>query len=290
MDAPETRYVAVGDSDVAFQVVGQGPDLLYCCGLGTNIELCWEIRPVAEFFTQLASLSRLILFDRRGAGASDAIPNDSFPPWEDWAEDMRAVLDATESERAALVGEGEAGAMAVLFAVTNPHRVRALGLLNTTARYLVADDYPIGFDPDFVDLGVDFIKTNWGKRAMVEYLLGPMADDPEFTRAWLRQISATMTPRTAAAQWRHIVETVDVRGELNLVQAPTVVMHHRNDPNLPISHGQYLAAHIPGARFVEWRGMSDFEMMGDVAEELGLFLTGERRSDHRLVHGHRWVD
>jgi len=276
MDAPETSYVAVGDADVAFQVLGEGPDLLYCIGLGSNIELMWDVRPIAEFFSQLASFGRLIIFDRRGTGVSDAIPNDSFPPWEDWSDDMRAVLDATGSEHAALVGEGEAGAMAVLFAVTNPHRVHALGLLNTTARYLVADDYPIGLDPGLVDLGVDFLKTNWGKRALADYLLGPIAEDTDFVRAWLRQGRASMTPRTAATQYRHIAETIDVRGALGLVQAPTIVMHHRDDPGIPISHGQYLAAHIPAAKFVEWPGLTDFEIMGDVAEELGLFLTGER--------------
>jgi pimeloyl-ACP methyl ester carboxylesterase len=151
-----------------------------------------------------------------------------------------------------------------------------LGLLNTTARYLVADDYPIGFDPAFVDLGIDFIKTNWATKAMAEFLYGPIAQDSEFVNAWTRQVRVSMTPRSAAAQWRHIVETVDARDALGLIRTPTIVMHHRDDPNIPLSHGQYLAAHIPGARFVEWPGMSDYENMGEVAEELGVFLTGER--------------
>jgi class 3 adenylate cyclase len=277
MRRPETRYASVGGADVAYQILGDGPfDLLYCIGLGGNIELIWDATLPREFFTQVASFSRLILFDRRGTGASDPIPNDSLPPWEDWAEDIRAVLDAAGSERAALVGEAEAGAMAVLFAVTNPQRVQGLGLLNTTARFLIADDYPIGLDPRLIDLEVDYLKSSWGSREMVEYLFGPVAEDPDFVETMTRQLRASMTPSTAAAQVRHIAETVDVRGVLGLVQAPTIVMHHREDRTIPFSHGQYLATNIPGAKFVEWPGMTDYENMGEVAEELGLFLTGER--------------
>jgi class 3 adenylate cyclase len=278
MRRPETRYASVSGSDVAYQIAGDGPfDLLYCIGIGSNIELIWDARLPREFFTQLASFSRLILFDRRGAGASDPIPNDALPPWEDWSEDIRAVLDAAGSERAAIVGEAEAGAMAVLFAVTHPQRIRGLGLLNTTARYLAADDYKIGLDPGFVDIGVDFLKTYWGTRAMAEYIFGSLAaEDSHFVESWTQQVRAAMTPNTAATQWRHIVETVDVRGVLGLVQAPTIVMHHRDDQIIPFSHGQYLAANIPGATFVDWPGMTDHENMGEVAEELGLFLTGQR--------------
>ena len=94
MDPPETRYVAVGDSDVAYQVVGEGPlDLLYCYGLGSHIELMWEVPVIAEFLTRLASFSRLIFFDRRGTGASDGVSLNAIPTWEEWTEDIEAVLD-----------------------------------------------------------------------------------------------------------------------------------------------------------------------------------------------------
>jgi pimeloyl-ACP methyl ester carboxylesterase len=279
MQRPETHYTSVDGADVAYQVVGDGPfDLLYCVGLGGNIELGWERRLPRQWFSQVASFSRLINFDRRGTGASDPIPTNALPPWEDWVEDIRAVLDAAGSERAVLVGEGEAGPMAVLFAVTNPHRVSGLGLLNTTACYLVADDYPIGYHPEYVDVAVDYIRANWATQAMAELLYGSVAEDLEFVSTWARDAGATMTPNTAAAQWRHIVETVDVRDVLGLVQAPTIVMHHRDDPNIPLSHGRYLADHIPEARFVEWPGMSDYENMGEVAEELGVFVTGEHHA------------
>src|SRR3974390_1425566 len=99
MEAPETRYVAVGDTDVAYQVVGDGPfDLLYCYGLGSHIEWCWEIPSIAEFFVRLSAFSRLIVFDRRGSGASDGVSRSAIPTWEEFAEDMGAVLDAAGSQ------------------------------------------------------------------------------------------------------------------------------------------------------------------------------------------------
>jgi class 3 adenylate cyclase len=275
MERPKTRYTSVGGSQIAYQIVGDGPfDLLYCYGLASNIELMWDEPLAREFFTQLASFSRLILFDRRGTGASDRIAHDALPPWEDWVQDIEAVLDAAGSEVAALVSEIESGPMSVLFAVTHPERVRGLGLLDTTARYLVADDYPIGLDPVFVERTFEFLRNYWGTRELAQFL-GPVAEDPAFVATWCRNLRATITPFAAATQWRHIAESVDVRGVLGLVQAPTIVMSHKESWLHP-SHGQYLASHIPGAKFVEWPGSTDYENMGEVTEELGVFLTGER--------------
>ena len=110
MEAPETRYVAVGDADVAYQVLGEGPlDLLYSYGLGSHIELFWQSPALAEFPTRLASFSRLILFDRRGSGASDGVPRTAIPTWEQWTEDIVAVLGAAGSKRTAILAGVDAG-------------------------------------------------------------------------------------------------------------------------------------------------------------------------------------
>src|SRR5690242_19051096 len=95
-----TRYVPVGDADVAYQVLSDGPvDLLFCYGLGSHIELNRQIPTVAQFHDRLAAFSRLITFDRRGLGASDGVPLNAVPTWEEWAEDVGAVIDATQSKR-----------------------------------------------------------------------------------------------------------------------------------------------------------------------------------------------
>src|SRR6516162_4668749 len=144
MEVPATQYVTVGDAEVAYQVIGEGPtDLLFFWGLGTQIDLRWHHQPTAVFLARLASFSRVIVFDRRGTGASDPLLGSAFPTWEDWTEDVRSVLDAAGSEHTAICAVLDSGPMAILTAAMWPKRVSALVLINTTARYLAADDYPI---------------------------------------------------------------------------------------------------------------------------------------------------
>jgi pimeloyl-ACP methyl ester carboxylesterase len=145
METPETRYVAVGGADVAYQVTGDHPvDLLYFYGLGNHIDLSWDLPAGAEFNEGLASFSRLIRFDRRGTGASDAVVQGAIPTWEEWTDDILGVLDAVASKRTAILAAVDAGPIAMLFTAMHPERVSALVLLNTFARCLVAEDYPIG--------------------------------------------------------------------------------------------------------------------------------------------------
>ena len=142
---PQTKYVTVGDTDVAYQVLGDGsPDLLYCFGLGHHVDLAWDLDSTSEFWKRLEPFGRPIIFDRRGAGASDGQLGPAMPIWEEWAEDIGAVLDAVESTEAVLLADLDAGPFAILFAALHPERVKALVLANTAARYLRADDYQIG--------------------------------------------------------------------------------------------------------------------------------------------------
>ncbi len=163
MNRPDTRYVPVGDADVAYQVLGEGPsDLLFFNGLGNHIEMAWENPDIADFLRQLASLRRLILLDRRGTGASDGVPRNAIPTWEEWTEDIESVLNEVGSEQSSILAAVDGGPIAVLYAATHPERVDSLVLCNTSARYLVADDYPIGFTPEALDFVVEFIRTHWG--------------------------------------------------------------------------------------------------------------------------------
>ncbi len=272
MEAPETRYVAVGDADVAYQVVGNGPlDLLWCYGVGGHIDLFWEMPYGTEYLTRLASFSRLILFDRRGTGASGAATLNT-PPWEDFTEDMRAVLDAAGSESTALMATLETGPIARLFAAMHPERVSALVLLNTSARYLEADGYPIGASSAAVEA---LVASTWGTEEMQSFGNPTWAEDPEFSRMSARLNRASATPRAVAAQYDYFLRNVDVRHALPLIQSPTLVLHGQN-PVMPISHGRYLADHIENATFIELPaadlGPQDAGVVAEVAE----FLTGER--------------
>jgi class 3 adenylate cyclase/alpha-beta hydrolase superfamily lysophospholipase len=276
----ETQYVSVGDADVAYQVLGDGPpDLLVFNGLGGHLELAWQVPNQSEFFTRLASLGRLILFDRRGTGMSDGVPRDAIPTWEDLAEDAGTVLDAVGSTRAVILAQAETGPMAVLFAAMHPRRVAALVLVSTYARYQVADDYPIGVSTEAIDAIVAMVQAKWGTPELVRLAMPSRVDDVEFLERTSTMLRSSATPRTAAAQFDYLLRRLDVRPALPLVQVPTLVLNARDSVLFPAAQGRYLADRIEGAKFVELTG-PDMGFNADnaaaIAGEIAEFLTGER--------------
>jgi class 3 adenylate cyclase len=294
---PDTRYAAVGDADVAYQILGEGPpDLLYFYGFGSQLDLLWDRPLTADYFQRLASFSRLILFDRRGTGLSDPLfrPDlvgwrdlaadraaESDPRtlsdhsnWEEWAKDLKAVLDAAESRRAAIFAAVDSGPIACLFAATYPDRVGALILHNSSARYVAADDYPIGQPAESVDNLVALVRSHWGTREL-QLIANPGMD--EETNLFNAKIGrAAATPRAAAAQYEYILRHVDVREALPLIQAPTLVFQNQT-PLVPIEQGHYLVEHIPSAQFVELSGTGLGVPADDPAITDGIreFLTGD---------------
>ena len=280
MEPPEIRYVSIGDGDVAYQVLGEGPgDLLFCNSLGGHVDLIWQIPQAAEFFEKLATLRRVLHMDRRGSGASDAVSLKAIPTWEELAEDIAGVLDATESTAVDLVGVNEVSPMAVLFAAMHPERVGSLILINTSARYIEAPDYPIGLDPTTLDAIYDMMTSTWGSDAFITATNPTQAHDREFLKAAARMNRASATPSTAAALMRYFLSSMDVRPFLPLVQSPTLVLQVTESPFIILSHGQYVADHIPGATFVPMSGGNMTPPFGpDAAPEIAQFLTGTRQS------------
>ena len=163
---PETRYAQLGRDRLAYQVLGQGPpDLVFTMGSFSHVDMVWDDPQVALFLRRLASFSRLLRFDRRGTGASDPPPPSPLPAWEAYTEELDAVMDAAGFRRAALLANGpEAGPMALFFAGTRPERTNALILADATARYLVADDYPIGFPSETIEAMIDRAGELWAPR------------------------------------------------------------------------------------------------------------------------------
>jgi class 3 adenylate cyclase/pimeloyl-ACP methyl ester carboxylesterase len=274
VERPETRYVAVGEADVAYQILGDSPlDLLSCWGLGSHIEHWWEDTPAWEAFSRVATFTRLIVFDRRGTGASDGIPRSTSPTWEEWAEDFGAVLHAAGSKEAAILATLDAGPIAILFAAMHPERVKALVLQNTGARFLRADDYPIGLAPEAIDLLLDLVATKWGSTELQELTAPDVVEDRATLESFARMQRASATPRTAAAQYRYILRDLDVRSALPLIDAPTLVLHSRDNPLVPVALGRYLAENIKGAAFIE---LPTAAIAGlDLSAELSEFLTGQ---------------
>ena len=280
MDPPGISYVSIGDGDVAYQVIGEGPgDLLFCNSLGGHVDLIWQIPQAAEFFENMATFKRVLHMDRRGSGASDAVPLKAIPTWEELAEDIAGVLDAAESTVADLVGVNEVGPIAVLFAAMHPDRVGSLILINTAARYMEAPDYPIGVAPATIDAIFDMLMSTWGTDAFAAATNPTRADDREFIKAAARMNRASATPSTAAAQMRYFLSSMDVRPFLPLVQSPTLVLQVTESPFTLLEQGRYLAEHIPGATFVPMSGGDMTPPFGpNAASEIAEFLTGKRQS------------
>jgi class 3 adenylate cyclase len=278
MDTPKTNYVRVGGGDVAYQVFGDGPiDLLLSYGLGVHVEIIWEVPVWRKILTFLSSFTRLILFDRRGTGASDSISFDGVPTWEESIEDMIAVLDAVESTQTAIMATLDTGSNGILLAAMRPDRVSHLVLFNTSAHYLYADDYPIGVSPEALEALIELFANEWGTLDFMRLGNPTSAGDAEFMKLSTRMLRISNTPRAAAAQYNYLLRR-DVRQALPMIQAPTLVLHVKENVLVPIEFGRYLAENIAGAKFIELPGgdlsttESNITMMDHVAE----FLTGER--------------
>jgi class 3 adenylate cyclase len=276
---PQTQYAWLGHDRIAYQVLGHGPpDLVLTLNSFGHVDIAWEDPGFALFLRTLASFSRLILFDRRGTGASDPLPLDSLPPWESYGEDLIAVLDEVGSEQAAIMAQLDASPMAIFFAGTRPERTSALILANASAKYTATDDYPIGVPPEVAEAIVAQLDQLWGTEAMV--LQVPSRADDERFRRWIAKAQRTVgSPRVVQAYMRAMFE-VDARPILPLIHAPTLVLHRSNVQLIPVQHGRYLAEHIPGAKLIELPGVEGsliWEMPELALDHVQEFLTGVRR-------------
>jgi class 3 adenylate cyclase len=271
VDIPETRYANVGDSQVAYQVFGEGPDLVVTLGLlVSHIDLLWEQPDFARFLQRVASFSRVVIFDRRGTGASGGLAGETASSWEDWVDDLTAVIAAARMNRPSLMAFNDAGAMAMLFAATHPERLSSLVLTCSCARIMRAPDYPSGAPPDFQDEITSLVERDWGREAsqLAELVAPDRGEDPEFGR-WLARLQrAAMTPRQAA-QIYPVLLGIDARRALPLIQAPTLVVYVTGDPVVPVAHGTYLVDHIPGAKVLTLEGKSGLAWLRQLDAYLG---------------------
>jgi pimeloyl-ACP methyl ester carboxylesterase len=280
MSTPPTQYARSGDASIAYQVVGEGEiDLVLVLGFATHLELQWESPPFARFFERIGSFSRLILFDKRGTGLSD--PVTEAPTLEQRVDDVRAVMDAAGSERAALFGISEGGPMSVLFAATHPDRVTALVLHGAMGRTTEASDYPWASPAQALrESAAEFIVPYWGRQAegMVELFAPSFADDPQAVEFTARMERTAASPAMVQQIFEMFLD-IDVRDILPTIHVPALVLHRRGDRVVNRRAGEELAAQIPGARYVELPGIDHLPWAGDAEAVLGEieeFLTGSR--------------
>jgi pimeloyl-ACP methyl ester carboxylesterase len=280
VERSETRYARSGEVSIAYQVVGDGPfDLVYVPGFVSNIELMWEEPGLARFLERLASFSRLILFDKRGTGLSDPVPTDRLPTLEERMDDVRAVMDAVGSGRAALLGHSEGGNMCVLFTATYPERTTALILVGCYAKRIRSDDYPWAPTVEDRARGIEQTEATWGSPEAFRDLAPSKERDEAFQRWIGRYLRQSASPKAAAALMRMNTK-IDVRDVLPTIGVPTLLLYRTHDADVHVEEGRYIGDRIPGARFVELPGEDHLMWTGDVdalLDEIEEFLTGVRR-------------
>jgi pimeloyl-ACP methyl ester carboxylesterase len=280
MSAPATQYAKSGDISIAYQVVGEGPiDLVLVLGFASHLELQWEAPPFAQFCERLANFSRLIIFDKRGTGLSDPVAE--APTLETRIDDVRAVMDAAGSERAALFGISEGGPMSILFAATHPERVSALVLHGAMARTTEAPDYPWASPAEALrEAAAEFIAPAWGQdpEGIIELFAPSFAGNQEALELAARQERNAASP-AMVQQIFEMFLSIDVRDILPTIHVPTLVIHRRGDRVVNWRAGRDLAEKIPDARYVELEGMDHLPWAGDsdaITGEVEEFLTGAR--------------
>jgi pimeloyl-ACP methyl ester carboxylesterase/class 3 adenylate cyclase len=277
-ERPQTCYAKSGDISIAYQVTGDGPlDLIVAPGWMSNVDMHWQMLGYEAWVARMTSFCRLIVFDKRGTGLSDRDVGEAT--LEERMDDLRAVLDAVGSERAAVLGFSEGGSLAMLFAASYPERVHALILFGTFPLTRTA--------PDFLEgehLLVPFNEVRriadeaWGEGKTLARISPSLAHVPAAVEWMGRFERASLSPRAARAAIEWIAE-IDVRRVACNLHVPTLVLHRADDQLIPVAMGRWLGDNIPGARFVELPGNDHAPWSGDIqpfAEEVEEFLTGSR--------------
>lgn len=270
----ETRYALSGDVNIAYQVAGDGPfDVIFVPGFVTHVELQWRLPGMGDFIRGLGSFSRLIRFDKRGTGMSD--PVSGAPSLETRMDDVRAVMDAVGSRRAAFYGLSEGAAMSIMFAATYPERTAALVVRSCSPRTMWAPDFPWGRRDEAYRREVNQALQVFGERAEAREAvraLGMHNDDE--VEAFIDYIRYGTSPGMLAALYRMNKE-IDIRHVLSAVGVPTLVLHGSEDQIVPVEAGAYTARRIRSARFVEMPGMGHLALGAGarIQAEVERFLT-----------------
>jgi len=268
MEVPEVRYVKTPDgAHLAYQVFGDGPfDLVFVPGFASNVEHMWRIEPFARGLRRLGSFARVVVFDRRGTGLSDRLESSAPPTLEAQMDDIRAVMDAADVERAALFGFEIGANLCAVFAAAQPSRVFACVLHGSVARGVRSSDYPWGWTSDRWDAYLDDIDTGWGTQRVSDELAresyASQASDAAFRHAIASFFRAAGSPG-AALVFERLLRDTDIRDVLPTIQVPVLVTQRRQDPYIDVEEARYLATNIPGARLLELDGADHYPLSGD---------------------------
>jgi pimeloyl-ACP methyl ester carboxylesterase/DNA-binding CsgD family transcriptional regulator len=273
---PRINFARSGDIHLAYQVVGGGPlDLVYIPSAFGHLETYWEEAAVERFLRRLGSFSRLVIYDKRGTGMSDRLPQP--PTMEERTDDLLAIMEAVGTERIAVFGMSEGGAIGALFAATHPDLVSHLVIMGSGAYDFAT--------PEQTDEKVHRVESRWGSGEIVATGCPSVAHD-ERVRAWVGRLQRRSgTPREMAEIVR-LNATYDVRAALPAVRAPTLVLHRSGDRLFSVESGRYYAEHIAGAKFVLLEGTDHipyFEEPERILDLIEEFVTGTLSGPRRRL-------
>lgn len=275
----DIRFARSGEVDIAYHVVGDGPvDLVYVEGAYTHLEVAWELPQYRRWCERLAEFSRVIRFDKRGLGMSDRVPGATT--LEERMDDIRAVMDAVGSERAAVIGESEGGPLSILFAAAHPERTVGLILQGAEVRERRDEDWPWGeADDELFEESMATFPERWGKGLGFEYLV-PSVGDVEWGREWLGRLAVHAATPASWEAFARMAFDIDVRHVAPTINVPTLILHATDDQICHVENGRFLARTIPGARYVELSGGDHIPWFEPdvVIAEVREFLTGKRET------------
>jgi class 3 adenylate cyclase len=274
---PQTHYAKSGDVHIAYQVSGKGPpDVVIVHGFVSNVELMWEMPFTGPALRRAEQFARVVCFDKRGTGLSDR--SVGVPTLEERMDDVRAVMDAANVERASLWGISEGGPMCLLFAATYPERTSSLVLQGSFARLSQAPDQPFGYPLEAVAPIVATFEEEWGTGAVLQNFFPSSAEDPEMRGVFARYERNSASPG-AMVDIVKMLANIDVRSVLPTISAPVLVLHGARDSVVTVEHGRYLADHIEGARYIELTGDDHLPIHDEEQrhfDDIEEFLTGHR--------------
>ncbi len=253
-EPPVTRYAQSGGVSIAYQVLGEGELDIVCVPLLiSHLDLFWEDRFAAAFYRRLATLGRLVMFDKRDTGLSDSAPGE--PSLQQRIEDIEAVMDASGTKRAVLFGYSEGVPMSILFAATYPERVSALILAAGAARWPSASDYPCGLQSEEMMAAIEHIAAHrWGQGESLRWFVpAAVAESAGARQRFARWERMSVSP-SALLRIVRMIHQVDVRDVLPAIHVPALVIQRLDDLITPACHGRYLADHLPRARYFEQPG------------------------------------
>lgn len=288
---PITKYTKSGEFNIAYQIIGKGPiDILYIPGWVSNIDMMWTEPRLAAFLTRLTLFSRLILFDKRGTGLSDR--SDEYSTMEERMDDIKAVMNVANSEKAVLFSHSEGGSVCLLFSKTYPERTISVIGFGIFAKRRYSEDYPWAPTDAERELDNKMVEENWAYGDMdgLRTLVPSLAHDNGFMDWFASYLRSGASPGAALSLHKQIAH-IDITRILNSIKVPTLLLFRKGDEEIKVEEGRYLADRIPNCKLVEFSGKDHLFWTGDtfpVLDEIQLFVTGSRST--KKVHYESTLD